>query len=177
MNVLSLFSGIGGLDLAVKDVWSGAKTVCYVEIEKYCQQILLRRMEDGSIEQAPIFTDIFNLRGYGFAEGSIDLIVGGFPCQPFSVAGKRKGEADERHLWPEIVRLARELGCPTLLLENVPGLLSIDDGRAFGRILGDLATLGYLVRWGVVGACEAGAPHRRERVFILADTNKAGRGE
>jgi len=173
MNVLSLFSGYGGLEMGVKEVFPDAEVVCHVEIEPYAQRILAKRYSG-----IPIWPDVTTLRGGIFFDAGIeiDAITGGFPCQSFSTAGKRGGVDDERGiLFWQVARLAREIGesqgrLPMLFLENVPGLLSVDDGSTFGDILGTLAEMGFSVRWGVVGACHAGAPHRRERVFIMADS-------
>lgn len=163
------------MDLGVKQVFPESRVVCYCEIEKSVQKVLLKRMRGGEIDEAPIWPNIFNLRGQWFIEAGIeiDLITAGFPCQPFSMAGKRKGKEDERYLFPEIIRTACELGFPALFLENVPGITSIDDGRTFGQILGTLAEVGYDIRWGHVSAVHAGAPHKRERVFMYA-TNSPG---
>ena len=187
MNVLSLFSGIGGLDLAVKDVWPESRTVLFCETDEYCQKVLALRFPD-----TPIWGDVYDLQGSTFIkEGiEIDLITAGFPCQAFSHAGRRQGKADERGvLFWEITRLAGEIGeaqgrLPRLILENVTGLLSLrndDHTTVFGEMLIALDEVGYDVRWGVVGACDVGAPHRRLRVFLYAqpkpldtDTNESG---
>ena len=106
----------------------------------------------------------------------VDLICGGFPCQPVSHAGKRKGDADERWLWPQFARIVREVRPRWALIENVPGLLSIDAGRLFRGVLWDLAQAGYDAEWFTLSAADVGAPHLRERVWILADSNDGGRG-
>jgi len=172
---VSLCSGILGLDLAAH--WAGFHTVAACEIDPDCQKVI-RRLLPG----VPIFNDVkdvtsesIRLRGIGRP----DLITAGFPCQPFSVAGSRAGASDSRHLWPEIVRIVRDLKPRFFVGENVRGLLSISDGRVFGSILGDLANLGYRVGWGCYGADEAaGHSHRRDRTFIfgyLADGSSVGR--
>jgi DNA (cytosine-5)-methyltransferase 1 len=168
MNHFSLFSGIGGIDLAAE--WAGFHSVGQCEIDEYANKVLEKHWPD-----VPRWKDIFELKGADIIArcGEIDLLSGGFPCQPFSAAGKRKGDADERHLWPELLRIIREVKPRWFLGENVRGLLSIkhtddDRQRVFGSILRDLAESGYRVGWICYGAGDVGAPHRRERVFILA---------
>jgi len=162
MKVLSLFSGGGlgdyGLTLA------GMEIVGQVEIDEYCQKILSLRWPD-----VPKWKDIKNVTGKEILErvGTVDLISGGFPCQPFSVAGSREGEKDSRHLWPHMARIIREVKPRWVLAENVPGLLSISNGRVFGEVLRDLAESGYVVEWDCVPASACGAPHRRDRVWIV----------
>jgi len=161
---LSLFSGIGGIDLAAEA--AGFRTVAFVEIDPYCQRVLARHWPG-----VPMFSDVREvtadrLRAAGIK--AVDLLSGGFPCQPFSVAGQRAGEADERYLWPEMARVIREIRPRWVLAENVPGLRSIDSGRVFGAILRDLARMGYRVGWCSYGAGEVGAAHIRERVFVVA---------
>jgi len=174
MNALSLFSGYGGLDMGLKEVFPDAETIMFCEIEEYPARILAKRFPG-----IPIWKDVCTLDGRMFSEEGVEVnwIVAGFPCPTFSHAGKRKGVHDERgELFWQIIRIAREINegqgyLPALFLENVYGLLSANGGRAFTDILGELSTLGYNARWGVVGACHAGAPHRRGRVFILANTD------
>lgn len=163
LSHFSLFSGIGGVDLAAEH--AGFKTVGQCEIDEYCQQVLDKYWPD-----VPKWGDVFELTGQEILDkcGRISLLSGGFPCQPFSVAGKRKGKKDKRHLWPEFHRIICEVRPDWVLAENVRGLLSIDAGRTFGRILTDLAESGYRVGWLCYGAGDVGAPHRRERVFIVA---------
>ncbi len=175
LTCLSLFSGIGGLDLAAQQ--AGFRTVAFVENEPFCQRVLRKHWPD-----VPIFEDVKHVTAESLAAAgihSVDLLHGGFPCQPHSVAGKRQAGADERDLWPEFVRIIRETNPRWILGENVPGLLSSDFGRFFGGILRDLAALGFDVGWCVYGAGDVGAPHRRDRVFIighhtLADAAKSG---
>jgi DNA (cytosine-5)-methyltransferase 1 len=163
--VLSLFSGVAGLDLGLR-VAFGARTVCHVEREAYCAAVILARMEDSSLEPAPIWCgDVREFDGREW-RGRVDAVAAGWPCQPFSVAGKRGGESDERHLWPEVLRVLRESEAGILFGENVPGHVSL----GFAGVLGDLAALGFDAEWGCFTASEAGAPHRRERLFVLAYT-------
>jgi len=206
----------GGDDLASE--WAGIKTVCFVEKDKYCQQVLRKHWQkipiiedvkdvtkekvmaycDSQREQQPQrgveniggrvidrsktlpdsksqqgrglqFPGVSPDTGTGGESGiTIDIISGGFPCQPHSVAGKRKGPADERNLWPEFRRIIGEIKPRWVVAENVSGLFSSDAGRFFGTVLADLAALGYLVGWCTFGAVDVGAWHRRDRVFIVA---------
>ena len=167
MNELSLFTGAGGGLLATKHLL-GWKTIGYVEIDEYCQAILAQRIQDGLLDPAPIFGDIRLFINKGYAEayqGLVDVITGGFPCQPFSVAGQRKGEQDERNLWPFTIECLRIIRPRYAFLENVPGLLATSYIK---RIYGDLAEAGYDAQWCVLGADDMGAFHHRKRVFILA---------
>lgn len=163
MNLLSLFSGIGGIDLSA--AWAGMRTVAFVEIDPFCRAVLAKHWPG-----VPCFEDVKNVTADSLSGlGPIDVIAGGFPCQDVSVAGKRAGLAGERSpLWSEFARLIREVRPRYVLAENVPGLLSVDSGEFFAGILRDLAALGYDAAWGVWGACDVGAAHRRERVFIVA---------
>jgi len=161
MNMLSLFSGIGGIDIAAG--WCGIKTSAFVEIDPFCRAVLAKHWPD-----VPQFGDIRDVTADTLSGlGPIDVIAGGFPCQPHSVAGKHQASSDERDLWPEFRRILREVRPVWCVAENVPGLLS-SAGDFFGGILRDLAALGYDAGWGVWGACDVGAAHRRERVFIVA---------
>jgi len=157
---LSLFSGIGGIDLAAH--WAGFETIQFVERDPFCQRVLTKNFKG-----VPIHDDIITFDGRPFA-GRTDLISAGFPCQPHSVAGKRLASGDERDLWGEVVRVLGETQPRWFLGENVPGLLSSESGRFFGRVVDDLAALGFSVGWCVYGACDVGAVHRRNRVFIVA---------
>jgi DNA (cytosine-5)-methyltransferase 1 len=160
MTHLSLFTGIGGIDLAAE--WAGFETVAMVERDKFCQQVLAKRFPN-----VPIYDDVTIFDGYKY-EKEIDLLSAGFPCQPHSLAGKRKASSDERDLWGEVVRILGEAKPRFFLGENVPGLLTSESGRFFGRILNDLESLGYRVGWATYGAKDIGAVHRRNRVFIVA---------
>ena len=162
-TVLSLFSGIGGLDLGVRQAVP-ARTIAYVEREITAARVLAARAEEGLLDEAPIYADIESFPAERFA-GKVDGIIGGFPCQPFSVAGKRRGSEDERNMWPDTIRVIREIRPRFECLENVAALTS---NRYFGTILGDLAEAGFDAEWGRFTASEVGTPHKRERVFILA---------
>ncbi len=170
MNGLSLCSGAGGLDLAIQAL--GVETKGYVEIDQYAQAILCTHMRDGRLDSAPIWPDIKTLDASTVLAqcGSIDLIYGGIPCQPHSTAGRRRGEEDERDLWPATVALIRALRPRAFLLENVAGFSLQRSGEpAFAwSVITDLTEAGYDCRWTHVRASDAGAPHRRERFFLLA---------
>ncbi len=171
MKELSLFSGAGGGLLASK-YFLEWKTIGYVEYEEYCQKVLKQRIKDGLLDEAPIFGDIRTFIREGYAEsykGLVDVVSGGFPCQPFSVAGKKQADKDERNMWPATCEVIDIIRPPYIFLENVPGLLSCE---YFGTILLDLAQIGYNVRWCCLSAKEVGAPHKRERLWVFAHTNQ-----
>lgn len=161
----SLFAGIGGIDLGLER--AGMRCAWQVEIDDYATRVLEKHWPD-----VPKFRDVRQCGAHNLP--AADLICGGFPCQPHSEAGRRRGAGDERDLWPEFRRIIRELRPRWIVGENVPGLLSTDAGRFFGGILGDLADLGYDAEWSVLSACAVGAPHTRERVFIVAYPNGTG---
>jgi len=165
----SLFSGIGGLDLGLE--MAGMECSWMVEVDKFGSQILKHHWPD-----AEIYGDIYTIDGKELKP--VDLICGGFPCQPVSFAGKRAGTTDERWLWGEFARIIRQVKPRWVVAENVTGLLSANSGRAFAEVLRDLAQIGYNAVWNVFpagGQGGVGAPHRRERIFIIAkkitDTN------
>lgn len=162
-RILSLCSGIGGLDLGIGLAIPGARTVCFVEREYPVCEVLEARMEEGALEYAPIHSDLRSFDGEEW-RGRVDIVAAGYPCQPFSVAGKRQGEEDERHLWPEVRRIIGEVGPSLVVLENVAGHLRL----GFDRVLGELADLGFDAEWSLVRASDVGAPHRRERLFVVA---------
>lgn len=164
MNGLDLFAGSGIGSLAFKYTIPNYRTVCYVENDPYCQAVLVARIKDGLLEDAPIWDDVRTFDG-SIWRGKVDIVSGGFPCQPFSVAGQRKGDADERNLWPDTARIIGEVRPRYAFLENVSGLIS---SGYFETILCDLAKIGYDIEWDVVGASDVGANHRRKRLWILA---------
>lgn len=164
MNELCLFAGIGGGSLGTKLL--GFETVCYVEKDSYCIDVLTTRIREGYLCDAPIWDDIKTFNGKPW-RGLVDIITAGFPCQPFSVAGKQKAEGDDRNMWPDTIRVIREVRPGFCLLENVPGLLSESHGY-FGQILRELSASGYNARWCVVSAADVGAPHLRKRLWVLA---------
>ena len=162
-TVLSLYSGGGGLDLGFRMAVPDARTVCYVERDAASIEVLVTNMQKGRLDEAPIWTDSGTFDGKPW-RGTVDWIIGGFPCQPWSVAGAQRGTDDERWLWPHIRRIAREVEPRGLFLENVPGLFL----GGIQPVLGDLAEDGYDAIWTTVRASDVGAPHRRERCFIMA---------
>jgi len=165
MNELALFAGAGGGLLASQHLL-GHRTVCYVEREPYCVDVLKARIADGVLDDAPIWDDVRTFDGTEW-RGVVACVSGGFPCQPFSVAGKQAADLDERNCWPDTVRIIREVQPEWCFLENVPGLLSARH-RYFGTILGDLAESGFDVAWKVLSAAEVGACHLRKRLWIVA---------
>ncbi len=162
MRIGSLFSGYGGLDLAVQQVLGG-EVAWHVEYDKAPSRIL-----DHHFPGVPNYGDVTKL-DFTSVE-PVDVITGGYPCQPFSHAGLRKGTNDDRHLWPHVLRAIREMGPRLAILENVRGHLSL----GFDSVLADLASVGWSARWGVVRASDAGAPHQRARLFIVAYPSHLG---
>jgi len=157
----SLFSGIGGIDLGFASV--GIPTLWQVEIEPYCQAVLRKNFPGVSIHG--------DIRGVGAKNlEKVNVISGGFPCQPFSQAGKKEGTKDSRFLWPEMFRVVHELRPCWVVGENVQGLLSLDGGRSHHRICSDLEVEGYKVGTFLLPACAFGSPQRRNRVWIVAHT-------
>lgn len=158
---LSLFSGIGGLDLAAE--MAGFTTVGQVEWEAYPTKILEKHWPD-----VPRWRDIHEFTGDDFYRATglrtVDVISGGFPCQPFSIAGKQRGKRDDRYLWPEMLRVIREIQPTWVLGENVPNIVNL----ALDTVLADLESEGYEVQCFLVPACGVDAPHKRERIAILA---------
>ena len=168
MTIGSLFSGIGGLDLGLER--AGHTVRWQVESNAYCRAILNRHWPT-----VPCHDNVTTLTGQELAP--VDIICGGFPCQPVSHAGLQRGAIDDRWLWPNFARLLGVLRPRYALLENVPGLLTANGGREFGHILADLADGGYDAEWDCLPASAIGAPHLRYRVFIiatLADSNRTG---
>ena len=157
LKVTSLFSGIGGIDLGL-EATGYFKTTLFSEIDPFCQKILKKHWPN-----VPIIPNVKDING---KEIETDVLVGGFPCQPFSVAGKRKGKEDERHLWPEMFRIIKEARPSIVIGENVPGIINTQ--MALGQCVSDLESEGYKVQPVVLPACSVNAPHRRYRVFIIA---------
>lgn len=171
MNYLSLFSGACGGDLAFQHLLEGFKCIGYVEIDEYCQKIISQRQKDGLLHKAPIFGDIKAFIDSGCAElykGITELITAGFPCQPFSGAGKLRKENDERNMWSSTCKTIKIIRPKYAFLENVPGLLS---SGYFESILSDLAQIGYDARWCHLSAADCGAKHERQRIWIMVYSN------
>lgn len=164
---ISLFSGIAGLDLGVERIIPKARTLCYVEGEMFGAQLLHKKMQKGLLHPAPIYSDVvsFPSVAHHFAK-KVDFITAGFPCQPFSAAGSRKGTKDERWLWESILETISKVRPNFLFLENVSNLLN--EWGAFDEISKSLAKIGFNLEWSNVRASEVGANHQRNRLFIFA---------
>ena len=166
MKELALFAGAGGGILGGKLL--GWRTVCAVEWDAYAASVLCARQNDGALPAFPIWDDVRTFDGRPW-RGIVDVVSGGFPCQDISAAGKGAGIEGERSgMWTEMARIIGEVRPRFAFVENSPMLTS----RGLGRVLGDLAALGYDARWGVLGAVDAGAPHKRERIWIVANADK-----
>jgi DNA (cytosine-5)-methyltransferase 1 len=162
-----LFSGIGGFALAAR--WMGWETVQFVEIDEFCQKVLKKNFPN-----VPIFGDIKQFDGTKY-KGTIDIITGGFPCQPFSVAGKRKGIEDDRYLWPEMLRAIREIQPRHIVAENVRGIVNWERGMVFDKVQADLEAQGYEVLPFLLPACAINANHRRDRIWFIAYSKSSPR--
>ena len=165
LKVLDLFSGLGGFSLGLERT-GYFKTIAFCEIDKYCSLIL-----DKHWKGIKIYNDVRKINKEQFDTDGIeypDIITGGFPCQPFSVAGKQKGTGDDRHLWPEMFRIIKTFKPKFVIGENVKGLINIQDGVVFETVCTDLESEGYEVQAFNIPAAGVGAPHRRERIWILA---------
>jgi len=170
MNGLALCAGGGGLELGLSLALGDAyRTVCFVEREVYAASILVSRMAEGRLHQAPVWDDLTTFDGRRW-RGCVDLLSAGFPCQPFSAAGKRQADTDDRHLWPHVRRVINGARPGLVFLENVGALVSTRqrDGRpAYMVVRNELERLGYRVTETLVRASDVGAPHQRARIFIL----------
>ena len=164
LNELSLFTGYGGFSLGLRLAGIETRCVGYVEKEPYCQELLRARIRDGLLDWAPIISDIRSADFRPMA-GMVDVITAGFPCQPHSQAGLKRGAGDDRNLWPDTARIIGEVRPRYVLLENVPGIIA---NRYIGTVLGSLSELRYDAEWGIVSAADAGAPHLRKRWWCLA---------
>lgn len=161
---LAICSGGGGLELGVRlALGPSYRAVAHVERDPFAASVLVARMADQVLDPAPVWDDLCTFDGRPW-RGRVDLVTAGFPCQPWSAAGRRQGTADDRWLWPDVARIVGDVGPRLVLLENVPGLLA----GGLGPVLGDLADLGFDAEWGVFSAADVGAPHLRKRVFVLA---------
>jgi len=166
MNHLALFNGIGGFQLAAH--WAGWNNIAHVEIDDFCNKVVASHFPESKCH-----LDIKEFNGKKYAE-SIDIISGGFPCQPFSTAGYRKGTKDDRHLWPEMLRIISEVQPSWVVGENVHGIINWDKGLVFDTLQTDLETEGFDVWPYVLPACSVNAPHRRVRVWFVAYNSNAG---
>lgn len=166
MRLLNLFDGIGGFGLAAK--WMGWDNVASCEIDPYCRRVLDYWFDYKYIYDDIKTTDFTTLRGH------IDLVTGGFPCQPFSLAGKQLGEKDDRYLWPHMLRAIREVRPRWVVAENVRGLLTQSDGVVFEQVCAGMEAEGYEAQPFVLPAAGVGAPHRRDRLWIVAHRADAG---
>lgn len=160
---VSLCAGYGGIDLGLKRAIPSLRTVAFSEIEAYACANLVAKMEAGQLDPAPVWTDLKTFP-WGAFHGRVDILSGGYPCQPFSAAGKRLGTDDPRHLWPFIATGIRLMQPRFCFFENVEGHISL----GLRAVIEELAELGYTATWGIFSAAEVGAPHQRKRVFILA---------
>lgn len=170
VRTLAVCSGVGGLELGLSRVLY-ARVECWVERDPYAVQVLRDRFRDGRLQEAPVWDDLTTFDGHAW-EGKVDCVAGGVPCQPYSTAGKKRGAADERDLVLHFLRVVHETQAGIAVVENVQRFVRARGG--LDRLLLGLAELGLDAEWGVVGARDAGAPHRRNRVFVVA-VSHAGR--
>lgn len=166
MTHASLFSGIGGFDLAAE--WMGWNNVFNCEINPFCRKVLAYHFPNAKQYEDVKAVDFTIYRGY------VDVLTGGFPCQPFSLAGKRRGTEDNRYLWGEMLRAIKEIEPRWVVGENVLGIVSWSDGMVFEQVQSDLEDAGYEVQPYIIPACAVDAPHRRDRVWFVAHRRDAG---
>lgn len=169
---LSLCAGAGGLDLGLHIAEPGYRAVGYVERDAYAAAALVARMADAALDPAPVWDDLASFDGRPW-RGAVDLVLAGYPCQPFSVAGRRRGTDDPRHLWPHVARIIDECRPGSVFLENVPNHLNL----GYREVRKELEDMGFVVAEGLFSAAEVGAPHRRERLFVLARRLADGEGQ
>jgi len=173
LKILDLFSGIGGFSIGLERL--GFKTVAFCEIDKYCRLVLKKHWKD-----IKVYPDVREITKRQFEEDGCELpevITGGFPCQPFSVAGRQKGSGDNRYLWPEMFRVIKEFKPRWIIAENVRGIINIQHGMVFERVHADLESQGYETQTFIIPAAGVGAPHRRDRVWIVANSRRTIRGQ
>jgi len=168
MKFVSLFAGIGGFDLGLER--AGMECVGQVEYNPFCQRVLKHHWP-----HVKLIGDIYDVTASDFR--AVDLICGGFPCQPFSVAGKQGGTDDDRYLWPEMLRVIRDYNPSWVIAENVCGLLTLNGGMVFETVLSDLEKEGYEVQAFIIPACAVDAQHERKRVWIVAHSDRVRRRE
>lgn len=168
---ISLCAGYAGLDLGLHIAEPRYRTVAFVERESHAAATLVARMADEALGEALVWDDLRTFDGRAW-RGRVHLVTAGYPCQPFSLAGKRGGEADPRHLWPDVARIVEEAEPEWVFCENVEGHLSL----GFADVVSSLQGLGYRTKAGLFSAREAGASHRRRRLFLLANADRDGRG-
>jgi len=169
-TVISFCSGYGGIERGLDLAGVEHRVIAYVEIEAFAIANLVNKMESGQLPPAPIYTDIKTFPSEIF-RGKVSILTGGYPCQPFSAAGKRLGADDPRHLWPHIRRHIEAIRPARCFFENVEGHISL----GLREVISDLEEDCYSVAWGIFSAREVGAPHQRKRVYILADSNNGQR--
>ena len=168
-RVLSFCAGYGGIELGLQRAGVDVRTCAYVEIEAFAAYNLVKKIEAGYLPVGPVYTDLKTFPSGQF-RGCVDGLVGGYPCQPFSSAGQRKGEQDPRHLWPWIASAIRIIRPRWCVFENVEGHIT----KGLRNVLSDLGELGFRTTWGIFSASEVGLPHQRKRVFILANSISKG---
>lgn len=161
MKHLDLFSGIGGFALAAR--WNGIETVAFCEVDEFCRKVLRKHWPT-----TPIHGDVMELDGTEYR--GVDLITGGYPCQPFSLAGNRRGTEDDRHLWPEMRRIIEQARPAFVIAENVLGHVTM----GLDEVLADMEDIGYAARAIIIPAAAVGADHRRDRVWIIANSKSGG---
>ena len=167
-TVVAFCAGYGGIERGLDLAGFRHRVVAYVEIEAFAIANLVSKMEAGLLPPAPIYTDIKTFPSHLF-RGKVSILTGGYPCQPFSAAGKRLGEDDPRHLWPHIRRHIEAVRPIQCFFENVEGHISL----GLSTVVSDLEEDGYRTTWGIFSAREVGAPHQRKRVYIMANTDSA----
>lgn len=165
LKLLDLFSGIGGFSLGLEST-GFFETIGFVEKDKFCQKVLKKHWSNINIEE-----DIRNVKGEKYAA---DIITGGFPCQPFSVAGKRKSTADDRYLWDEMLRVIREVKPRWVIGENVEGIVNINEGMVLRQVLNDLENEGFKSQCIIIPASGIGAWHQRKRIWIVSYSHNNG---
>lgn len=169
---VSLCAGVGGLDLGLHIAEPGYRTVCYVERNAFAAATLVARMADASLDPAPVWDDLRSFDGRPW-RGRVHLVSAGYPCQPFTLSGLRKGEDDPRHLWPDVARVVAEIAPEWCFFENVQGHLTL----GLRDVVGDLQRMGYRVAARIQSAAEVGASHQRNRLFIMAHADLQGQRE